>query len=374
MLTPQGWLKNGIVSINSKGLITDVGTSDSIDSVAGLERYSGILIPGMVNAHSHLELSYLRGEIDRLTGFAGFASCLSQIRTSFSDAQRFGAIDYWDAYMWHQGIDAVGDICNGDSCVEVKSRSRIEYVNFLELFGLGCDSASSLDHLMESCQKAGLRCNLTPHSTYSLNQKTFSDVIQRAQRQIPISIHFMETRGELELFESRGELSEWYRSRDLKIDFLSDRTPAQRIINHISADQKVLLVHNTCIRREDAERLLDHFGDNLTWVLCPLSNDYISGGMVDLDLLTSVGGRIALGTDSLASNSSLCLVSEMKALQAKVPLDKLVQWASLGGAEALGLEERLGSIERGKSSGLVLLSDCNLETRELTGTSSSKRI
>lgn len=367
-------LPRGIVSIDSSGEITDVYSSDNVDSLAGVEHYSGILLPGMVNAHSHLELSYLKDKIEPQCGFAGFASSLSQLRGEFTLEQRLRAVDYWDAQMWQSGVQAVGDVCNGNSTLQIKSRSKIEYLDFLELFGLSAESANSLDDLYSEHRVYDIRCNYSPHSTYSLAKGAFSDVVSRSSAQLPISVHFMETPGELDLFTGRGELSAWYKTRDFKVDFCDEHSPASRIINNISGDRKVLLVHNTCLRREDALRLVDHFGDNLTWVLCPRSNKFISGLEPDLELLCSVGGRIALGTDSLASNADLSMADEMLCFGGKVELETLLKWATVNGAEALGLAGRLGSIKKGSKCGLVLLEGCDLNLKTLTSESRTKRL
>ena len=143
--TPQGLLRNPLVGVAADGRILSVGTCPEPDRCPGTEFYAGVLAPGLVNAHCHLELSYLLGAIPERCGFAGFAGAMSQVRERFSAEQRVQAVEAADAAMWQAGIEAVGDISNGDTAFAVKSRSRIAYHTFVEFFGL---RAASAEHLL----------------------------------------------------------------------------------------------------------------------------------------------------------------------------------------------------------------------------------
>ena len=136
ILTPQGLLRNGILSFDADGVLREIAASDAVDSQQRVEFFGGLLIPGMVNAHCHLELSYLRGRIARGCGFAGFADTIARARNETAPQQRIEAAAYWNARMEHDGIVAVGDICTGTSTFELKRNSRIHYHNFIEGFGL----------------------------------------------------------------------------------------------------------------------------------------------------------------------------------------------------------------------------------------------
>lgn len=398
-------LRSAIVSVDHNGTIVDISTPEHVDSQAGVEYYSGMLIPGFVNAHSHLELSYLVGSIAEGGGFASFASSIGAVRGNFSDEERARAAAFHDARMWSEGVDIVADICNGDTTFALKSRSNIRYINFAELFGLQCDSAQalaeggSINRIVRSSEHYTLPCRVTPHSTYSLNNRAFGDAVRglttecksiedkttvgstnNNTMQLPLSIHFMESPSEAELYKGHGELWEWYNGRGFEIDFASYESPARRIIETIPAWCKIMLVHNTYIGESELSQLQAHFGDNLTLVLCPRSNHYISRATPPIDMLRRSGVRLAIGTDSLASNRSLSMIDELKTLSndfnthAAVPLTTLVDWATIGGAEALGMQDGYGTIEVGKRSGLVLLSGLDWDKMQLTAESKSTRI
>ena len=119
----------------------------------------------------------------------------------------------------------------------------------------------------------------------------------------------------------------------------------------------------------------DHFTAPVAWALCPRSNIYISGLRPPVELLRRRGERICIGTDSLASNDSLSILEELKALP-EVPLPEVLEWATLNGAQALGMETEAGSVEAGKRCGLVLIE--NIASRggepRLTAESRSRRL
>ena len=119
----------------------------------------------------------------------------------------------------------------------------------------------------------------------------------------------------------------------------------------------------------------DRLGQTLWWVLCPRSNDYISGLRPPVELLRRHGARICVGTDSLASNECLSMVEELKLLGG-VPLEEAVAWATVNGAQALGLDGGIGSIEAGKRPGLVLIENLSYDSAgaHLTPESRSRRL
>lgn len=364
------------MTLDAEGTILEVSSPPNPDSMPGVEFYAGVLIPGMVNAHTHLELSYLRGTIPTGIGFVGFAAALRENRGRFTPEQIAGAIDYWDARMWAEGVQAAGDICNGESTFEVKCKSRIHYHSFAELFGLEVAGvvAERIAGVAAQARRMGLSASVTPHSTYSLNEQGFGLAVGGGEN-TPLSIHFMESPGERGLYQGCGEMKEWYERAGVRTDDFTSlyNSPAERIVKLVPAGRQVLLVHNTLIGERDIELLAAHFGDNLTFVVCPLSNRYITGLIPPYGLLRRCGVRIAVGTDSLASNWSLSMIDELKAVGG-VPLEQMLAWATVGGAQALGIDSRFGSLEEGKRPGVVLLTGVDWETMTLTGDARCRRL
>ena len=356
--TPEGFLRRPLVTLDDGGRILDVRTCDAPDREPFTEFHAGLLTPGFVNAHCHLELSALRGRIPEGCGFAGFARAMGEVRGLADEEERRAAIAAADAEMTRGGIVAVGDIANGEAAFDVKSAGRIAYRTFAEFFGLRTMAADSLRPLLRHP-----RTSLTPHSVYSVQDAPFR--VLCAEGTAPLSIHFMESPAEAELFAGRGPLHEWYARAGFACDFLHYGSPAERLVRSIPAERPLILVHACCVGEEEVRRILAHFTAPVYWCLCPRSNRYISRLEPPVALLRSLGARICLGTDSLASNRSLSLLDELRALGG-VPLRESLRWATLGGAEALGLDDALGTVAPGKRPGLNLLTGLDFERMALT--------
>ena len=192
-----------VITFDDGGRIVGVEQWERLDAMPHTEFYSGALTAGFVNAHCHIELSYLRGAIERGTGFAGFARAIGQVRGLYSDEERQRALRAADGQMWQEGVQAVGDIVNGTTSYLMKQQSRIRYHSFAELFGLKSD-LDSIWPLIEQSDTTP-----TPHSIYSLQDAPFRRVAAMAG-DAPLSIHFMESSDEQALFRGEGSLAAWY--------------------------------------------------------------------------------------------------------------------------------------------------------------------
>lgn len=364
-----------MITLDGDGTVIGVSAPEDVNSLPQVEFYSGVLIPGMVNAHTHLELSYLKGAIPAGEGFAGFAAGIRRNRGRFPEEDILGAADYNDARMWVEGVQAAGDICNGSDTFRIKEKSHIRYHSFIELFGLGtgAEQVGRAEGLRDDALGRGLPATVTPHSLYSLNEEGFRQAAGGAGNS-PLSIHFMESPDETELFQGRGAMKEWYDAEGLVTDFTSSyASPAERLAALVPAVRKVMLVHNTTIGQREIDMLSGHFGDNVTFVLCPRSNKFITGLMPPAGLLRENKVRIAVGTDSLASNRSLSMIEELKVFSG-IPLFDLLSWATAGGAEALGMDGILGSFEPGKRPGVVQLTGVGWDDLTLLPDAATKRI
>ena len=339
-----------VITLNDEGCIISIDEWQRLDTLAQTEFYAGALCAGFVNAHSHIELSYLRGAIERGSGFAGFARQIGAVRGNFTLEELEQALRAADAAMWAQGVNAVADIANGATSMPMKAQSPIRYTTFGEVFGLN----STLEP-MAALKAEWPEVILTPHSTYSLQEGLFRQTVEAEHKaDAPLSIHFMESEAEAALYRGEGSLNDWYERMGWRCDFMNYGSPTRRIIESVPATRRVLLVHNCYVGREDIEQLLGHFGDRVSWVVCPASNDFISGIKPPIDLLREMGCRICIGSDSLASNDRLSIIGEMKYFM-DIPLRELLTWATRNGAEALGLQAELGDVEVGRRSGIVLL-------------------
>ncbi len=349
-------------------MILSIEFSDSIDSMSSTEFYSGVLMPGIVNAHTHLELSYMRGGIAQGCGFAQFASQVGQLRSTLGGdsvtVQR--AMVQGDIEMYNCGVVAACDVANSSDALRVKKSSSIHYHTFVEVVGLSLDQDSSLPPLQ------GENSSLTPHSTYSVQDSVLRRIVDDSG-DAPLSIHFMESPCERAFYRGEGDIYELFcRKMGRSVDFLEHGSPARRLTAMIPPHRKVLLVHNTCVEQEDIDTIMSHFTTPPTWVLSPRSNHYITGLTPPVELLRHNGLSIAIGTDSLASNYSLNPLEELTMME-DIPLAERLSWITKGGAEAMALDH-LGEIEVGRRCGLNILSGIDYQHWQLTPQSRVTRI
>ena len=358
--------RNIIVEVDDRGTITNILRCDAIDSMASVEFFPGILIPGMVNCHCHLELSYLKGAIAEGEGYGGFARSIGAVRNNFTTEERIRSARLADAQMWEEGVEAVADIANDDLVMEVKTQSKIEYHTLFEFFGLNNRDVEPHFDLANRYP----RSYVTPHSTYSVQDEPFRQIC--ARNSSLLSIHLLESDAEEGLYHGRGSLHEWYQRMGWESDFLKYESPAGRVAGCIDRKCRVLLVHNTRATAEDIATVESHT-KNGTWVLCPESNRFISNDRPPVELLRKSGVAIAVGTDSLASARSLSMIENLRLL-GNHPLRELLTWATLNGAKALGIDGMKGSIEIGKRPGLVVIEGADLHNLCLTPESVAHRI
>ena len=283
---------------------------------------------------------------------------MARVRERFTAEERLSALQTADRDMWMEGVDFCADIVNDNSSFAVKEKSQIYYRSFAEVFGLKQSNLDRCRDLVTSYPNT----TLSPHSTYSVQQSDFEAVC--SSHPDLMTIHFKESEGEQQLFDNQGALAEWYRAVGFECDFLDYRSPAERIVRTIPACQSVMFVHNCHLTQADIDTIMGHFTAPVYWALCPRSNSYISGAKTAVHkLLMANNLNILIGTDSLASNSSLSIIEELKCF-ADVPLQTLLGWATTNGYKALNCSPR----------GWVNIDGVNLQTMTITEQATAKRV
>ncbi len=378
-------LKNGILVCEDDGTVLKItDTGGMLREESGLEYYSGILVPGFVNAHCHLELSFLKGTIPEKKGLGEFLGAINKLRNN-EELFDEKALEKADFQMQHSGTVAVGDISNSTASLEVKRKSRLFYHTFSEAFGFHPSRAEKAfgiaEYTRNAFQKAGLPASVTPHSFYSVSEPLFNNIKEkvRADKSI-LSIHNQESRAEEMLFKSCSGPIFDHMQQSLKLD-TSHLTPRNEnmlklMLLLIPEGNQLLLVHNTYTSATDISVIKAcRSSENTYFVVCPNSNLYIENQLPPVPLLQEEKLNICIGTDSLASNHQLSVLNEMITLQQHfpaVPLQELVVWACLNGARALRIDSRFGSFEPGKNPGVNLITGADLKQLKLTSASRVK--
>ncbi len=366
-------LKNGILILDNNGEIIDIiDTYGQLREEASLEFYNGILVPGFINAHCHLELSHLKNVIEPGQGLVSFIGNITNKRDIELSKATQGALAA-DIEMKNNGIVAVGDIVNSNLTYNLKKKSSIFYHSFIEIFALESGKVKDMiekgKQLMLDATFLKLPCSLTVHSPYSVSEALFSFI--KKQKKSILSLHLLESREEKLLFENKtGELLD----KLLPLGFNLSTTGTSSvdfIIKQLPLDQPVLFVHNTFAQQNDIVKIKKNFLKPY-FVLCPKSNLYIENQLPDIEMMIENHCLLALGTDSLASNDRLSILEEMKVLQdhyCLLSFDELLRFATINGAEALEITHRYGSFEKGKKPGVNLIADVNLNTFKLSASS-----
>lgn len=365
-------LKRGILVIDNQGTIADViDTEGELYESCNLEFYNGILVPGFVNAHCHLELSHLKGQLTEHTGLHHFISELPALRNQSKEVMLAAALKA-EIEMKDEGIIAVADISNTSLTAELKQQSSLFYHTFVEVFGLSADRATSIMlQATEVCSQFGKHASITPHAPYSVSKKLWNLLQQHtAKNNSMLSFHNQESPYENELFLSNtGPLAEQIRTyAGGETSLMSKQTSLKTVFEYLSHASRLLLIHNTFSSQTDIEWAQQQH-PNLFWVLCPQSNRYIENQLPQLELFTRNNLNICIGTDSLASNHRLSILNEIKLLQETapdVPLTDWLRYATLNGARALGIENHYGSFEPGKRPGINLITSVDLQKLKLT--------
>lgn len=371
-------LKKGIVCVGNNGVIVDIiDTGGKLEEREKCEFYNGILTPGFVNAHCHLELSHLRNCIKPRRGLSDFITSVGRFRASCDYAIAEQAKEA-DNEMLRNGIVAVGDVSNRTDSLPVKKESRLFYHTFVEIFGLDACRAENILSRAQSIENTfrtnGLHASIVPHAMYSVSDALF-DLLGNHHAAHPgiVSMHHQEHEEEISMYvQGEGMLIETFR----KNGFLSGHDTVRpdmvsSMEQCLSQAQQCLLVHNTHVDGYDMYQRNESI-KNIFWVLCPGSNLYIQNRLPDLYLFTNNGMKVCLGTDSLASNTGLSILDEMKIIHRHhpgIPLGQLLQWATLNGARALGIDHVIGSLEKNKKPGVNLITDIDYEQMQITGTS-----
>jgi len=374
-------LKRAVITTEDDGTIVSIeDTSGDLKEIHSTEFYNGIIIPGFVNCHCHLELSYMKDYSSKGKGLGDF---IEQIRSTrdYNKESVYSSTSSADNYMYKEGIVLCADVCNTSDSFNIKKQSRIRYINLLEVFGLDPEKAGRrMDDIIkvaETAKEMDLPYSLVPHSAYSMSLTLFRLLRNESLNNKITSIHFMESAGEEAFLKNQtGSLMSSYKRSGLipsKLEIPGSHTDV--VLNEITKSGNLILIHNTFVDRKTIRMVKER--ENLFWCLCPNSNIYIENQIPPLNLLMEEGCEIVIGTDSLASNINLSILDELKTLQfnfPEIPIEDLVFWATINGAKALGEEEQYGSIEPGKKPGLLLLQNVDLQNMKLLHDSFATRL
>ncbi len=352
---------NSILVLDEKNVLKEIVSKQKVDE-GKIEFLDGILSPGFVNAHCHLELSHLKNKIPQHTGLPNFGRHIVTIRNNFKKEEIIEASEIADKEMLANGIVAVGDISNSEISFKTKQTSPLYYHTFIELIAFNPAQAEIVlgqgVKLFHELKELQLKGSLAPHAPYSTSTeliKRISEFNQAAY--LPFSIHNQECEDEKRFFhgEENG-FYDLYRFLNLNISwYKSPKVSSLKNYGRFINEKSSILVHNTFTEKEDLEFIK---AKNPYWCFCPGANLYIEGRLPDYNLFENLKGSICVGTDSLASNQQLNLIDEVNCIlkNSKVfSVKDLLCAITSNGSRALNITNLFGKLIVGRNSGLNLI-------------------
>ena len=360
-------IRDGVVIVDGGGEVTAVGPAGEVlpaHAGAKVERVRGVVFPGLVNAHAHVELSAYRGKVAGGRGFVDWVDHFIALRGETAADEEGEGIARGVAELEAACTAAVGDVTNTLGAVHPLARAGIAGCVFHEVFGV------NREHVM--ARVAGVKAELeervgpwptwelayapAPHTLYTTHPDAVHALLESARTYgARTSIHLAEHPAERRAIEKGdGPSVEWLQMRargglDWPRVPLFDYAASLGVLS-----PHVALVHLTDARADELRRVA---ASGASVVLCPRSNLYIEGQLPPLLAVREAGIAPALGTDSLASNASLDVLAEARALGDRfpaVPPRELVAMATWNGARALGRSD-LGRIAKGTRPGIALV-------------------
>ena len=365
-------IRHGWVGVE-RGLVAGVGGPQdgpgpvSESAVEHRDLGEAVIMPALANAHTHLELSWLRGRIGAAPTFLRWVSGLMRQRLQSADGRdnRFvrSAMALALEEMKASGTGLAGDVSNALAHLDLLEASGLEGIVFHELIRF--QAAGAEGFVEEACRRideahAGERWRLAlaPHAPYSVAPSVFGALAAARPRlcEPRMSVHVSESPEEVE-FIRRGRggwpdllkrLGAW------DPDWRAPRCSPVEYLERLGFwNDRTLAVHAVQARDEDLALLASR---GVTLVTCPRSNTWVGAGVPPVEAFYRSGARVAIGTDSLASVADLNVFGELAALRGIAPGVKpadLLRSATLSGAEALGFGDTHGAIARGRRAALI---------------------
>ena len=347
--------------IDDFGLLKDIVKKTEIQS-SEIEHYDGIIAPGFVNAHCHLELSHLFSHIDPKTGLIEFLKQVIAKRNNFNKKEQEDAAIEADFKMWESGIVAVGDISNIDTTFKTKANSKIYYHTFIELIGLNPLHSETIFEkglsLLKELENYNLIGSLAAHAPFSSSKLLINKIANyNGLNNLAFSIHNQESEEETKFFAGRPSgINDLFAYLNIDINwFKPPKTSSLLSYLDVIPNKKSLLVHNTFCKEEDIIASKHKF---INWCFCPGANLFIENTLPNCDLFLNHNQNWCIGTDSLASNQKLDMCFEASILLAKSPsisIESILKALTYNGAKALGIEDKFGKLIIGKNTGLNLI-------------------
>ncbi len=360
-------IENGTV-VESAGIITYVGPRETAPSGDDTELGDAILLPGLVNAHTHLELTVMRGFLEDCR-FTAWIDKLRQSRTEaltedmLLDSARLGIVEGLEA-----GVTTYADTCSSGVVMRAMREQGVRGIMYQEVFGPDPSYAEAAmrgleDRIMglATGQTDLVKLGVSPHAPYTVSDPLYSGAARFAnQRELPLAMHVAESEAEQRIVvEGTGDFSHPLRERGIT-SAARARSPIALLEERGALERGPLLIHCVRVDDDDIAIMARH---RCSVAHCPASNAKFGHGIAPILPMIAAGVRVGIGSDSVASNNRMDILDEARLAvllhraatrrHDAFGADEALELATMGGARALGLEARVGSLEVGKDADLA---------------------
>jgi cytosine/adenosine deaminase-related metal-dependent hydrolase len=357
-------LRDGALGVHD-GRITYVGAASRAPSGEVHDLGDALLLPGLVNAHTHLELTAMRGFLEGLPFFEWIVRLQRAKTTVLSPESMLDSAKLGIAEGLLAGITSYADTCDSGVALEAMREMRVRGIMYQEVFGpdpSSCDEAiASLREKIavhREAQSSLVRVGVSPHAPYTVSDRLFEAVTAlAAELNLPMAVHIAESEDEDDYVrDATGPFAQGHRARGLDVVPRAE-TPVALLARLGVLGRRPLLIH--CVRTREADiRAIAHARCAIAH--CPASNAKLGHGIAPLNEWLEQGITVGLGSDSMASNNRMHLLEEARlALLAHgargpgrpaLPASRALELATIGGARCLGLGGEIGSLEVGKAA------------------------
>jgi cytosine/adenosine deaminase-related metal-dependent hydrolase len=371
-------IENGAVAVSGNRIV-DVGRFDDIKTRnAGntLDLGEQILLPGLINAHCHLDYTCLRGKIPPQKSFTDWIRTINTEKATLAPKDYIASINEGFAEATRFGTTTIANLTVFPELIP-QIQPPVRTCWFAELIDIRAPERANelVDSAIESLGTApppGAPWGLAPHALFTASKGLFRRCGEIAQREHTLATtHLAESREEMEMFRvASGPLYEFIKSIGRPMDDCGSKTPLELFLDSIGSGSSPnrpylswIVAHLNELTESDFE-LLEKSNSKFHVVHCPRSHKYFGHSPFAFDRLRSFGFNICLGTDSLASNESLSLFAEMRAFQKEFPsvsAEKIFQMVTVNPARALRFKNALGQIRPGFGADLIAI-PCSTST------------
>jgi cytosine/adenosine deaminase-related metal-dependent hydrolase len=351
--------------IDADGRIADVGPDSSVARPpdAAVEEFGqAVIIPGLINTHTHLELTGFAEQI-REREFSSWIRRLRQLKSTRTSREFLQAARQGLQMCYAAGVTTVADTGDSDSVIQVLAEADGSGISYLEVFGPDPrQTQTSLGALRDRVIRAGrwavqrVRVGVSPHAPYTVSQPLLAAVARWSRGEgLPLAVHIAESQAETEMLRSgSGAFAAAWAERGIPLPEPPGRTPIEWLAENGGLSELTLCIHAVQAAPSDIQLLAD---SGAAVAHCPLSNRAHGHGAAPLSSLIEAGVRVGLGTDSEVSVGRPDLLGEVRAARelARLTANEALDLCTLSGARALGLETEAGSLRRGKWADCVVI-------------------